>query len=219
MFSKSLDVLYIARALTIGASASTLFGALWIVQGITALQAPLPVAFLLFVVLALLTLGMTIACTRLFVTAGAFKPSGDQQAIKQADAYTNIAVTALVVVSGAALVILTLWGYATLTLPATIISVGLFTLALAPVLRTPHYYVAGILLCVIPPVIVLSVPATIVVAENTLPGWTIINGIVGGLVNMGFGCANMVVTRRIRRNQPQQSNEATSQQLAPTQSL
>ncbi|GHO97600.1 hypothetical protein KSF_076480 [Reticulibacter mediterranei] len=222
MFPKSLDSLYVARTLTIGAAAATIFGTLWVVQGINASHAPAQVALPLFAAQTLLALGMAVACIRLFTTARLFTPDGDQGAMKQADRYINIATVVQIVASVVGPALLTLWGRANLALPVTIVSVGLFMLALAPILRIPHYALVGALLCVLPIVSVLCVPATIMVAGGEMQSWTVINGIACGLINLGSGCMNILLTIRIRRGQYREnrpSQEVVIQRLASTQPL
>ena len=208
MFPKSLDLLYVARTLTIGAAAATFFGTLWIVNGINAAYTSALVAFVLFAILALLTLGLAIACIRLFTTARSFTPSGDLQAMKHANRYINIATVVQIVANVAGSALLMLWGHADLVLPETVLTVGLYLLALAPLLRIPHYYLVGGFLTVLPIASVLCVPATILVAEEALQSWTVINGIVCGLAFLGLGAMNILLTARIRRGQYQQNGQA-----------
>ena len=208
MFPKSLDSFYVARSLTIGAAVSTVFGPIWVVEGINAALIPARVAFPLFAVLALLVLGMAVACIRLFTTARLFTPSGDQQAMKQANHYINIVTVLQIIASIIGPIFLTLSGHANLALPETVVTVGLLMLAFALLLRVPHYYIVGGLLCVIPIVSVLCVSATITVGGGVLQSWTVINGIVCGLVNLGSGCANILLTVRIRRGQYRQNRQS-----------
>lgn len=199
MFPKALDPLYIARTLTMGAAAAALFGTLWFVNGINA--APAQMALPLFAFLALLTLGITVACIRLFITAHAFTPSGDQQTIKLANRYVNSASVLQLVANVVASALLMLGGHADLVLPETVVTVGLYMLALAPLLRLPHYYVVGGLLTILPIVSVFSVPAIMVVGGEVLQSWTLINGIACGLAFLSLGCINLLTAACIRRGQ------------------
>jgi len=52
------------------------------------------------------------------------------------------------------------------------------------------------------------VPATILVAEEALQSWTVINGIVCGLAFLGLGAMNILLTARIRSGQYQQNGQA-----------
>ena len=74
-------------------------------------------------------------------------------------------------------------------------------LALAPLLRIPHYYLVGGFLTVTPIASVLCIPATIMVAGEVLQSWTIISGIVCGLAFLSLGYMNIQTTIRIRRGQ------------------
>lgn len=208
MLPKSLDSLYVARSLTIGAAVSTIFGTIWVVEGINGAHVPARVALPLFAVLALLALSMAVACIRLFTTGRHFTPSGDQRAMKQANRYINIVTVMQMVASVVGPALLTLWGHANLALPETVVTVGLLMLAFAALMRIPHYYIVGGLLCVIPIVSVLCVPTTITVAGVALQSWTIINGIVCGIVNLGSGCANILLTVRIRCGQYRQNSQS-----------
>jgi hypothetical protein len=208
MFPKSLDSLYVARTLTLGAAVATVFGPIWVVEGINAAHAPARVALPLFAALALLALGMAVACIRLFTTARLFPPNGDQRAMKQANRYINIQTVMQIAASVVGPALLIRGGHANFAFPATIVSVGLLQLALALLLRIPHYYVVGGLLCAVPIASVLCVPATIIVAGGALQSWTVINGIVCGLVLMASGCANILLTVRIRRGQYRQNRHS-----------
>lgn len=201
MFSKTLDPSFVARGLTLGAAVATFFGTLWVIDGINALQGPSLFTLPIFAALALLTLSLVVACVRLLTTASLFPVYGDQQVVKQANWYINVATVIQIVVSVVGPGLLILWGHSDLAFPATVVSVGLYLLALAPLLRLPHFYIVGGLLCGIPIASIWFVPATI----GTLQNWTVINGIACGLVFLGSGLTNMLLTVRIRRGQYQQN--------------
>lgn len=212
MFPKNLDSLFVARGLTIAGAVATLFGTVWVVEGINALHIPSLFTLPLFVVLGLCTFVLTIACIRLLTTSSLFPPYGDKLVIKQVSMYVNIATVIQILASMVGPTLLSMKGRGDLALPATILSVGLYLLALAPALRVPHYYIVGGLLSAIPVISFLFVPETMLIAGATFHTWMFLNGIVCGLVFLADALTNMVLTVRIRRNQyrPNQSKREPS---------
>ena len=218
MFPKNLDTFFVARGLTIAGAVAIFFGTVWVVEGINALHAPALFTLPLFGVLALFTCGLTIACIRLLITASLFPPYGDKQA-KQANVYITSATVIQIIASIIGPTLLTLKGHADLAFPATVLSVGLYLLALAPALHLPHYAIVGGLLSGIPIVSVLFVPETMLIAGVAFQTWMFLNGIVCGLIFLANGLTNMLLTVRIRRGhyQPDQRKKASSS--LPTRSL
>ena len=201
MFPKNVDSLYVGRVLTIGAAVATVFGTFWVVSGIQASHAPAWFRLPLTAALALVALRMALSCIRLVSSASLFPPSGDRQAMKRAASYINIATVIQIVASIAAPILLSRSGHAGVGFAAVIVTVGLYLIAFAPLVRVPHYYVVGGLLTVIPVLSILLLPATVVVATGTIQVWTALTGIACGLLYLAFGWANLLLTARIRRGQ------------------
>ncbi len=201
MFPKTLHPSFVARGLTLGSAFATFYGTLWVINGINALHAPASIMTIAFILLAGLSISLAIACVRLFMTASLFPAQGDAHMIKQANRYINYATVIQVIISVGGPAILIALGRSDIVFPAIVVSVGLYLLALAPLLRIPHYYIAGTLLCVIPVAIVLFTPATTQLAGMEVNNWLIINGICSGIVFLGSGLTNMILAVRIRRGQ------------------
>jgi len=87
-------------------------------------------------------------------------------------------------------------------LPLIVLSVGLYLLALAPVLGLLHYYIVGVLLCLLSLGIVLLVPVTIALAGAAASpgtGWLILVGLIGGSIQFGLASMNLGLTVFLRR--------------------
>ena len=83
-----------------------------------------------------------------------------------------------------------------------VLSVGLYLLALAPILSLVHYYFVGALLCLLPIGTVLLVPATIPLAGALAypgTGWLILVGLIGGSIQFGLASVNLSLTVSLRR--------------------
>jgi hypothetical protein len=99
-------------------------------------------------------------------------------------------------------ILLMLVGRSELLLPMIVFSVGLYLLALAPILSLVHYYIVGTLLCLLPIGIVMLVPATIPLAGvGTSPGtgWLILVGLIGGSIQFGLASVNLSLIVSLRR--------------------
>ncbi len=191
---------FTARSLTLGPLFNIIFGTLWLGNGLYSLQS-IQTLFL-FAALAVVTTTLLVACLSLFRSVHRFPlqmPADELQ-------YKNRAITRTTIIQlvGSTILslLLVLVGRSELMLPMLVLSVGLYLLALAPILRLVHYYIVGALLCLLPIGIVLLAPATIsLTGAGTSPGtgWLILVSLIGGSIQFGLASVNLGVTVSLRR--------------------
>jgi hypothetical protein len=192
---------FTARSLTLGTLFNIIFGTLWIGNGLHAFQSM--ETLLLFAALAVVTTTLVVACLSLFRSLRRFPlqmPVDEFQCKNRAmKSATIIQLAGSTVLS----LLLVLFGRSELLLPMIVLSVGLYLLALAPILSLVHYYIVGALLCFLPIGIVMLVPATIPLAgKGASPGtgWLILVGLIGGSIQLGLASVNLslIVSLRCR---------------------
>jgi hypothetical protein len=191
---------FTARSLTLGTLYNIVFGTLWIGNGLLALQNIQPL--FLFVALAVVTLALLVVCLSLFRSVRRFPlqmPAGELRCKNRA---INRATIIELVGSTVLSILLVLVGRSELMLPMIVLSVGLYLLAVAPVLRLVHYYIAGALLCLLPILIVLLIPVTMPLAgagASLGASWLILVGLIGGSIQFGLASVNLSLTISLRR--------------------
>jgi hypothetical protein len=191
---------FTARSLTLGTLFNIIFGTLWIGNGLHALESMQ--TLFLFAALAVVTTTLLAVCLHLFRSMRSFPlrmPADEFQCKNRA---MNNATIIQLVGSTILSILLMLVGRSELLLPMIVLSVGLYLLALAPILSLVHYYIVGALLCLLPIGIVMLVPATIPLAGvGTSPGtgWLILVGLIGGSIQFGLASVNLSLMVSLRR--------------------
>ena len=191
---------YTARGMALGALFASIFGTLWLINGVNALQAM--VAPLLFAAIALLSITLIAASLRLFTTVRRLPLQERPEALRWTNRYINVTTLLQVVISSALTLVFLLIGWVDLIFPTIVLSVGLYLFALAPVFRLKHYYTIGSLLCLIPVATVLLIPMIIHQGQTliySINGWTAVVGIAGGLVMLSNATLNLLKIHRILR--------------------
>jgi hypothetical protein len=146
---------FTARSLTLGTLFNIVFGTLWVGNGLHAFQSMQ--TLFLFAALAVVTTTLLVACLRFPLQMPADEFQCKNRAVSSATIIQLVGSTVLSI-------LLVLAGRSELVLPMIVLSVGLYLLALAPILSLVHYYFVGALLCLLPIGTVLLVPATIPLA-------------------------------------------------------
>jgi hypothetical protein len=191
---------FTARSLTLGILFNIVFGTLWIGIGLHALQ-NIQTLFL-FAALAVVATALLVACLSLFRSVRRFPLQMPAAELRCKNSAINRATIIQLVGSTALSILLVLLGRGELMLPLIVLSVGLYLLALAPILRLVYYYLVGALLCLLPLGIVLLVPDTISLAgAGASPGtaWLILVGLIGGSIQFGLASLNLGMTVSLRR--------------------
>lgn len=191
---------FTVRSMALGALFTSIFGTLWLINGINSLQTMY--ALLLFALIALLSLTLLAIGLRLFTSARRISLQGQPEALRWANRYVNSATIIQLVVSFGVAPVLLLVGGGNLIFPAVVLSVGLYLLALAPLFRLKHYYIIGALLCLIPVATVLLVPTFVNIGKTPvciINSWTATVGIVGGCTLLSSAILNLLQVNNILR--------------------
>ena len=171
----------VPHGLRLGAGFAAFFGTLWFVQGAAAAAGPLAAALALVPGLAIATV---LVRTR---RAAARAPRVVSLQAHRAARWVGRATLWQLVVSIPGGVAVELLVDRTALIPFVVLTVGLYLLALAPVVRRAHLWVAGAVLTVVPVVTWLAFDGTAV---------TIATGLVAGAVFLAKGVADLVVSQR-----------------------
>ena len=150
---------FAARNLMVGTLFNIVFGTLWISNGLNVLQRMQ--SLFLFSALAVVAITLLVACLHLLWSVRRFPLHMPVDEFQRKSRAGNLATAIEFVGSTILSILLVLAGRSELVLPLIVSSVGLYLLALASILRLVHYYIAGALLCLLPIVIILLIPAVI----------------------------------------------------------
>jgi len=191
---------FAARNLMVGTLFNIVFGTLWISNGLNALQRMQ--SLFLFSALAVVAITLLVACLHLLWSVRRFPLHMPVDEFQRQSRAGNLATTIEFVGSTILSILLVLAGRSELVLPLIVSSVGLYLLALASILRLVHYSIAGALLCLLPLVIIILIPAVIPLdGAWAMPetGRLILIGLIGGGIQFALASLNLSLTVALRR--------------------